>query len=153
MPEDFLKWKATCHYNHNLIKLGDEFAALHKTQYLYMMYVWGHSYEFTDHDNWEVMENFCRRMGGREDIWYASNIEIVDYMEAAGRLQFGVGGDMVYNPSAASLWIEVDGGKREVKGDSFSGCKLCFSGPSFTLFYACAHGRVSIFFITGIACE
>ena len=34
-----------------------------------MMYVWGHSYEFTDHDNWEVMENFCRRMGGREDIW------------------------------------------------------------------------------------
>ena len=116
MPEDFLKWKATCHYNHNLIKLGDEFAALHKTQYLYMMYVWGHSYEFTDHDNWEVMENFCQRMGGREDIWYASNIEIVDYMEAAGRLQFGAGGDMVYNPSAASLWIEVDGGKREVKG-------------------------------------
>ena len=79
-----------------------------------MMYVWGHSYEFTDHDNWEVMENFCRRMGGREDIWYASNIEIVDYMEATGRLQFGAGGDMVYNPSAASLWIEVDGGKREV---------------------------------------
>ena len=58
MPEDFLKWKATCHYNHNLIKLGDEFAALHKTQYLYMMYVWGHSYEFTDHDNWEVIDNF-----------------------------------------------------------------------------------------------
>ena len=47
-------------------------------------------------------------MGGREDIWYASNIEIVDYMEATGRLQFGAGGDMVYNPSAASLWIEVD---------------------------------------------
>ena len=32
------------------------------------------------------------------------------------RDRFGAGGDMVYNPSAASLWIEVDGGKREVKG-------------------------------------
>ena len=49
-----------------------EFAELHKTQYLYMMYVWGHSYEFTADDNWELIEEFCRFIGGREDIWYAA---------------------------------------------------------------------------------
>ena len=28
------------------------------------------------------MEEFCSYMGGRKDIWYATNIEIIDYMEA-----------------------------------------------------------------------
>ena len=116
MPEDFLRWKATCHYNHNLFELGKEFVSLHKTQYLYMMYVWGHSYEFNIYGNWDVMEEFCRNCGGRDDIWYATNIEIVDYMEAAGRLQFGAAGNMVYNPSAASVWIEVNGEKKEIQG-------------------------------------
>ena len=51
-----------------------------------MMYVWGHSYEFTDQNNWELMEQFCEMMSGKEDIWYATNIEIVDYMKAAENL-------------------------------------------------------------------
>ena len=89
---------------------------LHKTQYLYLMYVWGHSYEFADKDNWQVMEDFCAMMGGQDDIWYATNIEIVDYMEAAGRLQFTAAGDRVYNPSACSIWVEVDHRKVEVPG-------------------------------------
>lgn len=50
------------------------------------MYVWGHSYEFDNHDNWNVIEDFCAYMGGRNDIWYATNIEIIDYMDAARRL-------------------------------------------------------------------
>ena len=81
-----------------------------------MMYVWGHSYEFTTYDNWQVMEDFCAMMGGQEDIWYATNIEIVDYMDAAERLQFTVAGDKVYNPSAQSIWIEVDKQKLEIPG-------------------------------------
>lgn len=80
------------------------------------MYVWGHSYEFTDKNNWEVMENFCELMGRHEDIWYATNIEIVDYMEAAERLQFSVNQDFVYNPSAISVWIEVDKAIVEIGG-------------------------------------
>ena len=39
MPENFLRWTATCHHNHNLQKLGEEFVGLFKKQYLYMMYV------------------------------------------------------------------------------------------------------------------
>jgi len=116
MPEDYTVWAGTCHHNDRLLERGRDFLALFKTQYLYMMYVWGHSYEFTTYDNWQVMEDFCAMMGGQEDIWYATNIEIVDYMDAAERLQFTVAGDKVYNPSAQSIWIEVDKQKLEIPG-------------------------------------
>lgn len=116
MPEDYTVWAGTCHHNDRLLERGRDFLALFKTQYLYMMYVWGHSYEFTTYDNWQVMEDFCAMMGGQEDIWYATNIEIVDYMDSAERLQFTVAGDKVFNPSAQSIWIEVDKQKLEIPG-------------------------------------
>ena len=108
MPEDFLQWKATCHHNHNLLEFGQQFIDLHKKQYLYMMYVWGHSYEFTNNNNWEVMEDFCKLVGGKDDIWYATNIEIVDYNEAFDRLQMFADNEYIYNPSACSVWVAVN---------------------------------------------
>ena len=83
------------------------------------MYVWGHSYEFDDRNNWEVIEEFCKYMGGREDIWYATNIEVIDYMDAAKRLKFSGDNETVYNPSTASVWLQVDDRRIvEVKGDA-----------------------------------
>lgn len=108
MPENFLAWAGTCHHNDALMERAQQFAVLNKTQYLYMMYVWGHSYEFTDRDNWDVMEQFCAFIGHRDDIWYATNIQIVDYMEDAARLQFTAAGDQVYNPNAQSIWLQVE---------------------------------------------
>lgn len=116
MPENFLEWKATCHHNHKLLQLGEEFINLNKTQYLYIMYVWGHSYEFTQDDNWNVIEDFCKMVAYKDDIWYATNIQIVDYMEAADRLQFTITGDLVYNPSYQSVWISVDDQIYEIRG-------------------------------------
>lgn len=116
MPDNWFAWAGTCHHNQSLSERGDQFLARHKTQYLDLMYVWGHSYEFTTHDNWPVIEDFCAKMAGHEEIWYATNIEIVDYMDAAERLQYTAAADRVYNPSAGSVWIEVDGRKVEVPG-------------------------------------
>ncbi len=116
MPEDWYAWAGTCHHNQDLLRRGKDFLALHKTQYLYMMYVWGHSYEFTDYGNWDVMEDFCAMMAGHEDIWYATNIEIAEYMDAAQRLQFTAAGDKVYNPSACTVWVEAGGQKAAVPG-------------------------------------
>jgi len=101
---------------HQLLEDGKRFAALFKTQYLYMMYVWGHSFEFTCEADWEQMERFCDLVAGREDTWYATNIEIVDYLEDARRLQFTVAADIVHNPAARSIWIEVDGDRIEIPG-------------------------------------
>ncbi len=80
------------------------------------MYVWGHSYEFTRDNNWELMEDFCRMAGGRGDIWYATNIEIVDYMKAAGNLKFTIDENLVYNPNAQSVWIQADEAFHEIPG-------------------------------------
>ena len=116
MPENFYAWAGTCHHDQHLLERGKEFLELHKTQYLYLMYVWGHSFEFTAHDNWDVMEDFCAMVEGKDDIWYATNIEIVDYMEAASRLQFTAAGDKVFNPSTCPVWVEVDREKVEIPG-------------------------------------
>ena len=118
LPSDPMEWHPTCHHNDpELMKKAEFFANFQKKQYLKLMYVWGHSYEFDNNDNWEVIEEFCRYMGGREDIWYATNIEIIDYMDAAGRLRFSADNQKVCNPGAQSVWLQVDDGKYvEVKG-------------------------------------
>ena len=56
----------------------------------------------------------CQLAGGREDTWYATNIEIVDYMADAARLQYTAAGDKVCNPNAQSIWVEVDGRHYEI---------------------------------------
>lgn len=116
LPTDFYEWRATCHHNHNLLELSDEFISLTKKQYLYMMYVWGHSYEFAKDNNWDLIEEFCKRIGKRDDIWYATNIQIVDYLECVERLQYSAAGDLVYNPSVQSVWLSVNDEIVEVKG-------------------------------------
>lgn len=116
LPENYLTWKATCHHGHRLMENAKRFAELDKTQYLYMMYVWGHSYEFDRDNSWDLIEGFCEYIGGRDDIWYATNIEIVDYMNAASAMKYTAAGDMVYNPSAIPVWVSVDGKIYKVEG-------------------------------------
>lgn len=116
LPSDLYEWCPTCHHNHNLLEDGKAFVDLKKKQYLYLMYVWGHSYEFTRDNNWELIEEFCKLAGGREDIWYATNIEYVDYMEMMKGLQFAADNTFVYNPYVASVWLSVNGEIVEAKG-------------------------------------
>ncbi|MDO4293788.1 MAG: polysaccharide deacetylase family protein [Eubacteriales bacterium] len=116
MPPNYLEWNPTCHFRNRLMELGEQFVNLHKTQYLYMMYVWGHSYELPEQGGWELLESFFALASGQEDTWYATNIEIVDYMDAASRLQFTMDGDLVCNPSFCSCWIEADGRILEIPG-------------------------------------
>jgi len=108
MPEDFLEWHPTCHYSApELMEKAKFLAGFGKPQYLKLLYVWGHSYEFDRDDNWNIIEEFCEYIGGRDDIWYATNIEIVEYMEAARRLIYSADGSIVHNPSAMPVWIRM----------------------------------------------
>ena len=117
MPDDYMHWTPTCHHNHNLIEFGRKFLSLNKKQYLYMMYVWGHSFEFERNNNWDRLETICEKLSGREDIWYATNIEIIDYNKVFNNLQFSADCSFVHNPSATSAWLCVNDKKIvEVKG-------------------------------------
>lgn len=121
-PNNFLEWNPTAHHSRGIMKLGEDFKALFKTQYLYMFYVWGHSYEFdnnTENNNWKIIEEFCESMAGQDDIWYATNIEIVRDEEAFRRLIFTADNTSVYNPSFDSVWLNVNGNIVEVKGGEF----------------------------------
>ena len=70
-----------------------------------MFYLWGHSYEFDNDDNWNVIEEFCAYMGNREDIWYATNIEIYDYVMAYQSLQIDEDKKKVHNPTGIDVWF------------------------------------------------
>lgn len=42
-----------------------------------MLYIWGHSYEFEVNHNWDYIEEICRLLSGREDIFYGTNREVL----------------------------------------------------------------------------
>ena len=107
LPTDWLRLSATCrHREPDLMPLADRFisAAPSTDADPLLFYLWGHSYEFDDHDNWHIIETFCETIGGRDDIWYATSIELHDYIEAFRALQYSADGASVYNPSAETIW-------------------------------------------------
>ncbi|MGO4372069.1 polysaccharide deacetylase family protein [Paenibacillus sp. MCAF20] len=118
ISDDWHEWQPTCHHNDRLMERADSFIDLHKSQYLYLMYVWGHSYEFDNDNNWELIESFCERISGQDNIWYATNMEIVDYMKSYRLLKFSADMSFVYNASAMNVWLSVDGQIVEVKSGS-----------------------------------
>ncbi len=110
-PENWLKWHPTCHHiAPNLMELAQKFAE-NKSRYPMrneMFYLWGHSYEFDRQDNWHIIEEFCEYMGGRDDIWYATNIEIYDYFKAYNSLEVSFDGNIVHNPTCTDVWFMHD---------------------------------------------
>ena len=114
IPRDFLEWHPTCHHNDDIMTLLAKFKK--QNRHLPLLYVWGHSYEFTNDNNWEKIEEFCSAAGGDPDTWYATNIEIVDYVNALRALVFTADRTMVYNPSATEVTISVDGEPVTVPG-------------------------------------
>ena len=60
-------------------------------------------------NNWDRIETFCEMVGNREDVWYATNMEIYEYVEAYRHLNFSVEGKLVHNPSALSVWFKYGG--------------------------------------------
>lgn len=111
LPTDWLRLPATAHHNNpRLMELAEQFVNLPKGRHFWydppkLFYLWGHSYEFDTNNNWNVIEEFAEFMGGREDIWYATNIEIYDYVTAFDRLEYSADGAFVHNPSAIDLYL------------------------------------------------
>ena len=110
IPKDWLRMPATCHHNNpRLMELAQNFVENTNNRRPLLFYVWGHSYEFEAHNNWCVIEEFAEYIGNRDDIWYATNIEVYDYITAYNQLQFSADGSKVYNPTAVTLYFEWDG--------------------------------------------
>ena len=108
IPTDWLRLPATCHHNNpRLMELAEKFVNMKVAKHPQLFYLWGHTYEFEDRNNWNVIEEFSEYVGGKEDIWYATNIEIYDYIQAYNRLEWAADISMVHNPSAISVWVNT----------------------------------------------
>ena len=78
--------------------------------------MWGHSYEFQLNNNWNMIEEFCKKISDSNDLWFATNIEIYDYVMAQRNLKISADNKIIYNPSFESVWVMVNGEPLEVKG-------------------------------------
>ncbi len=107
VPQDWLRMPGTCHHNDPaLMDLAKSFIEENgRWGRPTLFYLWGHSYEFAGDDNWNVIEDFCRYTGGRDDVWYATNIEIYDYVKAYESLKMNCEKNVVFNPSALTVWF------------------------------------------------
>ncbi len=109
-PLDWLSWNPTCHHDDpHLMELTGEFIHMDPDEEPKMFYVWGHTFEFEDNDNWEVIEKLLADIGGRNDIWYATNMEIYQYVQAFQNLDISVDGRRIVNPAKIPVWAEIDG--------------------------------------------
>lgn len=111
--DDWLRLPATCHHeNAQLFELANKFLSNERNRYFWanapkLFYLWGHSYEFANNNNWERIEQFAQIVGKHEDVWYATNGEIVRYVEAFKSLIFSADSSLVHNPSSTDVYIRT----------------------------------------------
>ncbi len=121
VPTDFLKWQPTIHlfgktnYIPNdtandrkelaqFYKLIDDFI---NTKELVLLDVWGHSWEMGNtQTKWDETERCFKLLANNSAIYYAKQIELVDYIQAFNNLKFSVEKTMVYNPSAITVFFK-----------------------------------------------
>ncbi len=106
-PNDFMVWQPTSHHNqciiYNITKAPWRVGSL--------LYIWGHSYEFRpqNDNNWELIETVCQKLAEVSDkIWFATNIEVVDYKKAISQIQISADEKIIRNPTAIDLWVSCD---------------------------------------------
>lgn len=110
LPADYLRWNPTCHHS----KLQDEqiekFLEPEVSSPAWrnpakLLYIWGHSYEYAD--SWAPLEQMCRKLSGHDEVWYATNGEIIDYISAYRSLRPTVDGHYVYNPTDKAVFVRA----------------------------------------------
>lgn len=110
LPADPLVWNPTCHHT-RAGDLADSFIGLGEGV-LSLFFVYGHSWELDagePKNNWAYMESLARKLGGRNDTWYAGAIEVADYVRAICSVQPSLAEDSLYNPGATDLWLRSGG--------------------------------------------
>ncbi|MBO5212519.1 MAG: polysaccharide deacetylase family protein [Clostridia bacterium] len=115
LPKNWLLLDPTTHHaDSQLDSLVDRFLSIDKYRYMWsnspkLFYLWGHSFEFETGNNWHIIEDFAKKISGREDIWYATNIEIYNYVSAYDSLIYSCDGSIITNPTCTDIYLEYFG--------------------------------------------
>ncbi|MBQ4088130.1 MAG: polysaccharide deacetylase family protein [Clostridia bacterium] len=122
LPTDWHAWMPTAHHkNPQIMEYIKEFVELDidgsygARRYPRLFYIWGHSFEFERDENWELLDEIAEAISGKEDTWYATNMEIYAYVEAYHALVFSADETKIYNPTLHAVWLNIDGVTYTVK--------------------------------------
>lgn len=123
LPNDWHNWKPTAHHDReNVFELIDQFLKIDLSENMYiasrrsrLFYLWGHSFEFDNKNNWDHGEEVMKKLSGHDNIWYATNIEIYDYVQAYNSLVYSADGTRIYNPTLKTIWLDIDKKVYEIK--------------------------------------
>ncbi len=116
--DTWLEWKPTAHFlDGNFDRLLDEFIRMENKYYHgKLFFAWAHSFDFLiNDDGWEKLEGQLAKIANRNDIWYATNIEVHDYVEAYRSLIYFTDSTKVYNPTQIDVYLRYDNGVACVK--------------------------------------
>lgn len=114
IPDDFMTWNPTCHHNEseNIIKQFIFNAEKAPWRAGGLLYIWGHAYEFEQEGANVDFDEMERRVAmlaeSAHNIWFATNIEIVDYLKAQKQVRVSADGHRVYNPTQIDVWASND---------------------------------------------
>lgn len=106
LPDNFLLWHPTCHHK-DALPLCEQFIKNLDSQWVNpLFYIWGHSHDLKTEEQWADMEKLLQMLSGNDKIWYATGMEIYNYITAQQRLQISADERTFYNPSAIPVWVE-----------------------------------------------
>lgn len=123
LPVDWHHWVPTAHHtNPEIFNMMDRFFSINLSAGAYqaicaprLFYIWGHSYEFNQANNWDLLDKICEKISGHDNVWYATNIEIYKYMQAYLSLERSADGRLIYNPTLYTIWFVIDGKEYVIK--------------------------------------
>lgn len=118
-PVNFLEWNPTCHHNKVFDYVENFISSVKSSWCSRIFYVWGHSYEFQNDDNWCLIEDFCKKISVLENVWFATNIEIFDYIQAQKQLLISADEKQIYNPTCIDVWVLKDGHPIKILGGKY----------------------------------
>ncbi len=109
-PKTFFPWAPTCAaVNEKCADISEKFITETPTKEPFLFYVWGHAHFLEERNQWDYVINLFKTVSFKDDVWYATNDEIVDYTEKFNNLHWSADKKTVYNPSCAPIWFCVDG--------------------------------------------
>ena len=77
--KNLYRFQATLHHGNwdAMWELAEKFLSEDSDEPM-LFYIWGHAYEFDIYpDGWEKIEEFCKKISGRDDIFYGTNREVL----------------------------------------------------------------------------
>ena len=105
LDEDYLLLKPTCsHSDKKLINLALEF--IDSKEKLALFYVWGHTYEFANNNNWGLFRELLEILKNDKDIAYLTNIEAITYLIESKKID--ITNTTIFNNSDIDLFFIVN---------------------------------------------